>query len=125
MIPYDSFLLDPPMLVGSGWLAGRLTRRLSPGRRDAALRTLRVGTITVFWVTSVSLYLNLPWTEWIWKMVRAESGRDWMLNSGVFSFEHEQPSPRVHALSAGILATYPLWYALGVRAGRGGEVPEA
>ena len=117
MIPYDSFLLDPPMLVGSGWLASRLTRRLRPGRREAALRTLRVGTITVFWVTSVSLYLNLPWTEWIWKMVRAESGRDWMLNSGVFSFEHERPSARVHTLSAAILATYPLWFQAGVKAG--------
>lgn len=117
MIPYDSFLLDPPMLVGSGFLAERLTRRLKPGRRESALGTLRVATVTVFWVTSVSLYLNLPWTQWIWKMCRAESGRDWMINSGVFSFEHEKPSPAVHALSAAILATYPAWFAAGVKAG--------
>jgi hypothetical protein len=117
VIPLDSFLLDPPMLVGSGWLASKLTGRLRPDRRDAALRTLRVGTITMFWVTSVSLYLNRRWTEWIWKMVRAESGRDWMINSGVFSFEHERPSAAVHALSAGILATYPLWFEVGVKAG--------
>jgi hypothetical protein len=123
VIPYDSFLLDPPMLFGSGWLAERLTRRLRPGRRASAMATLRVGTITVFWVTSASLYLNLPWTEWIWKMVRAESGRDWMINSGVFSFEHERPSSAVHALSAGILATYPLWFAAGVKAGRGRSNP--
>jgi hypothetical protein len=117
VIPFDSFLLDPPMLVGSGFLAERLTRRLKPGRREAALGTLRVATITVFWVTSVSLYLNRAWTEWIWKMVRAESGRDWMINSGVFSFEHENPSPAVHVTSAAILATYPAWFAAGVKAG--------
>ncbi|MFN2589276.1 MAG: hypothetical protein ABR518_00695 [Actinomycetota bacterium] len=115
MIPYDSVLLDPPMLFGSGWLAERVTRRLGPGRRESALDTLRVATITVFWVTSVSLYLNRPWTTWIWKMCRAESGRDWMINSGVFSFEHERPSAGVHALSAAILATYPLWFKAGVR----------
>jgi hypothetical protein len=117
VIPYDSFLLDPPMLVGSGFLAERLTRRLKPGRREAALGTLRIATITVFWVTSVSLYLNRPWTEWIWRMCRAQSGRDWMLNSGVFSFEHERPSAKVHALSAAILATYPAWFEAGVKAG--------
>jgi hypothetical protein len=50
-------------------------------------------------------------------MVRAESGSDWMLNSGVFSFEHERPSARVHTLSAAILATYPLWFQAGVKAG--------
>ncbi len=120
MIPYDSFLLDPPMLFGSGWLAARLTRRLRPGAREAVYRTLRVGTITVFWVTSVSLYLNLPWTERIWKMVRAESGRDWMLNSGVFSFDHEHASAKTHAVSAAILATYPMWFEAGARAAGGG-----
>jgi hypothetical protein len=40
-----------------------------------------------------------------------------MINSGVFSFEHQKPSPAVHALSAAILATYPAWFAAGVRTG--------
>ncbi len=117
MIPFDSFLLDPPMLFASGWLAARITRPLPPGGRRAALRSLGGSTMAVFWVTSVSLYLNLEWTRWIWEMCRAQSGRDWMLNSGVFRFEHERPSARTHAVSAGILATYPAWLLLGMRAG--------
>jgi hypothetical protein len=117
VIPFDSLLLDPPMLVGSGWLAARITRRFAPTHRNRARRALGVATITIFWTTSVSLYLNLEWTRSIWEMCGAESGRDWMLNSGLFRFEHECPAGRVHALSAAILATYPAWLALGVRAG--------
>jgi hypothetical protein len=117
VIPYDSFLLDPPMLATSGWLAAKLTRRLSPDRRRAARRVLGVGTVAAFWVTSASLYLNREWTRWIWEMCRAESGRDWMLNSGVFHFDHRNAGPATHAVSAAILATYPAWFAAGLRAG--------
>ena len=117
MIPFDSFLLDPSMLFASGWLAGRITGPLPPRARRTARRALGGGTTAVFWVTSVSLYLNLEWTRWIWEMCRAESGRDWMLNSGVFRFDHRNVSPATHAASAGILATYPAWLVLGMRAG--------
>jgi len=117
MIPYDSFLLDPPMLFGSGWAAARVTHRLDQPARSRALAVLGAGTMAVFWVTSVSLYLNRGWTRWIWEMCGAESGRDWMLNSGVFRFEHERPTPATHAVSAAILATYPAWLVLGMRAG--------
>jgi hypothetical protein len=117
MIPYDSFLLDPPMLFASGFVAGRITRRLDPARRRRALAVLTTGTMAGFWITSISLYLNREWTRWIWEMCRAESGRDWMLNSGVFHFDHRNVSPATHAVSAGILATYPVWLALGVKAG--------
>jgi len=117
VIPFDSFLLDPPMLVGSGFLAARITRGLSPDRRRQARWVLGTGTMAVFWITSVSLYLDREWTRWIWEMCRAESGRDWMLNSGVFRFDHRNVSPRTHAVSAGILATYPAWLVLGMRLG--------
>ena len=117
MIPYDSFLLDPPMLVGSGWLAARITRGLPIPARRPALGLLRRVTVGGFVITSASLYLNLEWTRWLWELCRAESGRDWMLNSGVFHFEHRKPSPKVHAVAAAILATYPLWYRLGLRLG--------
>ena len=41
-----------------------------------------------------------------------------MLNSGVFQLDHERPSPRTHAVSAAIFATYPLWLWLGYRHGK-------
>jgi hypothetical protein len=123
VIPFDSFLLDPPMLVGSGWLAARVTGGLDPSLRARARRALGAATMAIFWGTSVSLYLNLEWTRWIWEMCRAESGRDWMLNSGVFRFDHERPSAKTHAVSAAILASYPAWLALGFSLGAPADQP--
>ncbi|HEY7283239.1 MAG TPA: hypothetical protein VID47_16780 [Actinomycetota bacterium] len=92
VIPYDSFLLDPPMLFTSERLTARITKRMTPEHRRAARTTLGSGTVAILWATSVSLYLNVGWTRWIWEMWRAESGRDWMLNSDVFHFEHRNPT---------------------------------
>src|SRR5438105_9122157 len=105
------------MLVASGFLAALVVRALPEAARRPVLRGAEATTMAIFWGTSVSLYLNLEWTRWIWEMCHAESGRDWMLNSGVFRFEHRRPSAKVHAASAAILATYPFWLRLGVRAG--------
>jgi len=54
----------------------------------------------------------------VWRLCRADSGRDWMLNSGVLKLDHKHPSTRTHAVSAAIFATYPLWLWLGYRHGR-------
>lgn len=127
MIPYDSFLIDAPWLVSIGYLYGRVTRRLvrEEEKRKKVRRLLDLATLGAFYVTSISLYFNLEWTRWIWEMCRAESGRDWMINSGVFRFDHRNVSPRGHAVSAAIFATYPLWLKLGYRlAERAYEVPE-
>lgn len=111
MIPYDSFLIDPPWLAVNGLLIGRHIR-------SRTLRSLAGGaTVAAFVVTSVSLYFDAPWTDWIVRLCRARSGRDWMLNSGVFHFEFENVGWRTHAVSALLFATYPLWLMLGVRAG--------
>ncbi|MBC7230348.1 MAG: hypothetical protein H5T74_08165 [Actinobacteria bacterium] len=123
MLPYDSFLIDPPWLVSLGYLYARGTERLvrDEEKRAKVRKFLDLATIGVFYVTSISLYFNLEWTRWIWEMCRAESGRDWMINSGVFHFDHENVSPRGHALCAAVFATYPLALKLGYRlAERGG-----
>ena len=67
---------------------------------------------------SVSLYLNRRWTQPISEACRADDGRDWMLNSGVFRFDHRDPRPATHAASAALFASYPLWLWLGWRDGR-------
>ena len=102
-----SFLLDPPLLVG----AGAAIERVSPDERTA--RAAELAVTALFVGTSVLLYLNAPPVRWFWRACRATSGRDWMLNSGVFSFEHRHPSAATHVLAAGIFATYPLWPRLG------------
>jgi hypothetical protein len=74
--------------------------------------------MAVFWGVSVPLYLNARWTRPIWRACRADSGRDWMINSGVLRLEHRRLSARAHALAAAIFATYPVWLWLGLRHGR-------
>jgi len=115
LIPYDSFLIDGPWLLGIGWVLGKIVNKLAADRdknRKARL-ILSVVTIAMFYITSVSLYFNLERTRWIWEMCGAESGRDWMINSGVFNFDHENVSGKGHALSALMFLTYPVWLKAG------------
>ncbi|HEY2537823.1 MAG TPA: hypothetical protein VGI24_12695 [Solirubrobacteraceae bacterium] len=109
-----SFLIDPPWLYATGRAYGRLM----PDEQTPLARTLHTATAGAFLVTSISLYLDRPWTRPIWKACRAASGRDWMLNSGVFGFDPARASRRTHVVSALLFATYPFWLALGERRGR-------
>ena len=108
-----SFLIDPPWLYATG----RAYARLMPEPTPAA-RAVQTATAAAFLATSISLYLDRPWTRPIWRACRAESGRDWMLNSGVFRFDHRRAGPRAHAVSALLFATYPWWLLLGERTER-------
>ena len=105
-----SFLIDPPWLYANGRILARLPER--PAKVAAG------ATIGVFLATSISLYLNRRWTRPIWKACRAQDGRDWMLNSGVFRFDHERAGPGTHAVSAALFVTYPVWLWLGYRSAK-------
>ena len=107
-----SFLIDPPWLYANGRAIGAA----APDERTG--KALAAATMGVFWGVSIPLYLNQRWTRPIWRLCRADSGRDWMLNSGVLSLDHRRPSRRTHAVSAAIFASYPLWLWLGYRQGR-------
>lgn len=104
--------VDPPLLVG----AGAALERLAPDRR--VRRVLETVALAGFLGTGVPLYLNQPWIDWFRKPFGAESGRDFMINSAVFDFEHRQPKPAAHAAAALAFASYPLWLRLGERLGR-------
>jgi hypothetical protein len=115
-----SFLIDPPWLYANG----QAYARLAPKPEDArTARALGTGTIAAFWLISVSMYLNLRWTRPLARACRAEDGRDWMLNSGIFRFDHRGAGAATHVLAALVFLTYPLWLALGYR--RGLRVREA
>ena len=105
-----SFLIDPAWLYANGRIAAKLPE---PARKPVA-----AATVATFLGVSVSLYLNRPWTRWIWELCRAADGRDWMLNSGVLHLDHEHAGPRTHAASAAVFASYPYWLWLGLRHGR-------
>lgn len=102
-----SFLIDPPLLIA----AGAAIERYAPSEGAADL--LEAATVAAFVGGSVGLYLNAEPTRWLWELCGAESGRDWMLNSGVLDLEHHNPSSQTHAVAAALFATYPLWPRLG------------
>jgi hypothetical protein len=107
-----SFLIDPPWLYANGRAIAAVAED------DARAAALGAATMALFWGVSIPLYLDHRWTRPVWRACRAASGRDWMLNSGVFRFDHQDPGARTHLVSAAIFATYPLWLYLGYRRGR-------
>ena len=108
-----SFLIDPPWLYATGRAYGSLMPEKTP-----VSRAVTGATAGAFLATSISLYLDRPWTRPIWKACRAESGRDWMLNSGVFNIDPRRAGSRTHVASTLIFITYPLWLWLGLRRSR-------
>ncbi|WP_027006409.1 hypothetical protein [Conexibacter woesei] len=108
-----SFLIDPPWLYANGRALAAATRE-QPQQRDR----LAAATLGVFLVTSISLYLDKGWTKPIWRLCRARSGRDWMLNSGVFRMDPNNAGTPTHLASGALFATYPLWLWLGLQHGR-------
>jgi hypothetical protein len=115
-----SFLIDPPWLYANGQAYARFAPQ---AERRAPARALATATVGTFWLVSVSMYLNLPWTEPLARACRAADGRDWMLNSGVFRLDPKAAGPATHVLAALVFLTYPLWLVLGYR--RGLRVREA
>jgi hypothetical protein len=108
-----SFLIDPALL----YAGGRTYAATTPADERTLANDLKVGaqTMAFFYAVSVGLYLDQAWTKPMWRAMRAESGRDWMLNSGVTRFDWRTAGPRTHKLSMTIFATYPLWLWLGMR----------
>ena len=107
-----SFLADPPMLVATGALIERFVHD------ERSARSAEVAVLAAYVGVSGGLYLEARWTEPMWRALGAQSGRDWMINSGVFSFPADDAGPATHALALAIFATYPLWLRLGRRLAR-------
>jgi hypothetical protein len=109
-----SFLLDPPLLFAAGLL---IERRLPPDRRDLA----EAATLGVFFGGSFGLYNNVPGLGVLWRPFRAQNGRDFMWNSGVFGIQTgpdtKQADWPLHAAAGGIFATYPFFIKLGRKLG--------
>ena len=86
-----SFLIDPALL----YAGGRTYAATTPAEERTLANDLKVGaqTMAFFYAVSVGLYLDQEWTKPIWRPVRAKSGRDWMINSGVTRFDAAQGRP--------------------------------
>lgn len=107
-----SFLYDPPLLAGTGYVIGRV----APRRRWE--RLAKGATLATYIGTSVALYRNDPWAEPLAKWCGARSGRDWMLNSGITNFDETQADERTHRIAAVLFALYPVFLAWGIRRGQ-------
>jgi hypothetical protein len=111
-----SFLADPPALFGAGALAGATLDE------DQVVPATAVAT-GVFLGVSIPLYMNVGWIEWFARMWGAESGRDFMLNSGrlglgLLSFDPAKSSKRRHIFAILLFLAYPLFFRLGWAFGR-------
>jgi hypothetical protein len=68
--------------------------------------------------TSTSLYNNGWWMDWFWIPLQpyATSGKDLMINSGLFSFESQNTEGLIDFLAYLQIALYPVWSFLGYSA---------
>jgi len=96
------------MAIGS-WVSKRTDRKIGI--------PLAVFCLVVIIFTSSSLYFNGWWMDWFWQPLypAATSGRDLMVNSGVFAFDTSTPSVLADALAVLQICLYPLWSYLGIR----------
>jgi len=108
-----SFLMDPPLLIASGMAISRVAAD------EETAHKLELLTAATFVAGATALYLNAPGTKPIaQKVFRSEDGREFMINSMLFNFDHRKLTGRKHLIGAGLLATYPLWLKLGRRLGK-------
>ncbi|NWF95835.1 MAG: hypothetical protein HXY34_06800 [Candidatus Thorarchaeota archaeon] len=97
----------------SCWIGERF-----PTRTRAPIGTaLAIFSLCVIVFTSTSLYLNLSYMNWFWMPFSpaVTSGRDLMINSGIFHFESVNTAGLIDALAAIQVLLYPLWTYLGLR----------
>lgn len=112
-----TFLIDPGLLIFfsivSYWIEGLLKERtrLPVGKMLAAF------SLCVIIFTSTSLYLNMWYMDWFWQPFAPNitSGKDMMINSGIFSFESTNTQGLIDILAAIQICLYPLWTAIGVK----------
>jgi len=116
----DSFLLDPFLLFVDGLLLALVWERRWRGRGLTKALPLGIGAsiLAIFWSVSISLWFDSAWTASFARWCGAETGRDWMLNSGVFHFDYRAPpSTALQAIAFVLFATYVGWLLLGARVG--------
>jgi hypothetical protein len=102
-----SFVLDPPLLVASGAVIERLDLDERTARRAGA------ATVALFVGVSAALYANAPGLRALYRPFGANSGREFMLTSGLAPVDEDAMTPARHAAALSLFAAYPLWLALG------------
>jgi hypothetical protein len=107
-----TLLIDPALLYATGYGLGRFSND------DAANATMGALVSATVLGLSVATYCDLPGTRRLWQPLGARSGRDLILNSWVLKLDSDVRTSRRAAVVRALFASYPLWMAAGLAAGR-------
>lgn len=112
-----TFLIDPPLLISFGIISFAIGAAVRERTDLPVGRILAIfSTVTIIF-TSSSLYLNAWYMDWFWTPFypAVTSGKDLMINSGIFSFEAVNTQGLIDFLAFIQIAVYPLWVFLGTK----------
>ncbi|MBD3404560.1 MAG: hypothetical protein GF411_00315 [Candidatus Lokiarchaeota archaeon] len=112
-----TFLIDPPLLFSFGFISYFIGAKLSDKTSLPVGKILAIFSLITIIFTSTSLYLNMAYMDWFWMPFSpvVTSGKDLMINSGIFAFESINTAGLIDALAAIQIALYPLWIYFGIR----------
>ncbi|TFG14648.1 hypothetical protein EU537_02985 [Candidatus Thorarchaeota archaeon] len=110
-----TFLIDPFLLIGLTILSMRMGQKAKPQDPRRIGKLLSLFSLVVIIFTSTSLYNNGWWMDWFWIPLQpyATSGKDLMINSGIFAFESQNTQGLIDFLAYLQIALYPLWSFVG------------
>ncbi|MHA1864754.1 MAG: hypothetical protein ACTSWA_13360 [Candidatus Thorarchaeota archaeon] len=112
-----TFLIDPALLIIFSLVSCWIGQIVKDKTTMQVGKILSIFSLCVIIFTSTSLYLNLWYMDWFWQpfFPLVTSGRDLMINSGIFNFESVNTSGLTDTLAAIQIILYPLWTYIGFR----------
>ncbi len=112
-----TFLIDPALLIIFGYVSFVIGNALKHKTQLPISKALVIFSLCTIIFTSSSLYLNMGYVDFFWLpfMPAVTSGKDLMINSGIFSFESTTTTGLIDALAFLQIAIYPIWIYLGVK----------
>ncbi len=112
-----TFIMDPPLLLFLGYISLRIGDWAKTKTKLPIGNLLLVFFIVSMMFMSTSMYLDMWWMDWFWTPFQpyTTSGKDMMINSGLFSFESTNTVGLIDTLAAIQIAIYPVWLYIGTR----------
>ena len=112
-----TFLIDPALLIIFGYVSFVIGNALKGKTKFPVSNALVIFILCTIIFTSSSLYLNMGYVDFFWLpfVPAVTSGKDLMINSGIFSFESTTTTGLIDALAFLQIAIYPIWIYLGVK----------
>jgi len=112
-----TFLIDPALLIIFTLISCWIGHAVKDKTNLQIGKILSIFSLCVIIFTSTSLYLNLWYMDWFWQpfVPIVASGKDLMINSGLFNFESVNTVGLIDSLAAIQIIFYPLWTYTGLR----------